>query len=109
MKPPSITLYNKVMLPLRGLPCERCPTLDSAIHHIIYRSQFQRMALVFLNLIPLCVHCHAEAHRDKLKFFEWLDRKYPKRLEKLNDIRVMVQHFRNSHVEVAMEYGGINE
>lgn len=108
MKPPPNSLYNKFMAPFRGLPCDLCPTIkqyDGNPHHIVYRSQSGHMTLVALNIIPLCVDCHADAHKNKFCFFEWLDRNYPGRLERLNEIKKELQRERATHKEIYEKYG----
>jgi len=90
-----------------GQPCAKCGRVHESNlgHHIVFKSQSGYMVLVFLNLIPLCIVCHARAHNNKLEFFDWLDREYPDRLERLNEIKQECQRLRLSHQEIYEKWG----
>jgi hypothetical protein len=107
MKPPSRTIYNRFMSQFIGQPCGKCGLVyeSNLGHHIIYKSQCGYLTLVFMNIIPLCLECHAEAHKAKFVFFEWLDDKYPGRLESLNEIKQECQRERYSHEEIFEKWG----
>lgn len=64
------------------LKCEKPKPLQAA--HILPKGHYPSMRFVLANVIGLCVGCHLFwAHKDPLGFTEWLDKKFPSRVDDL--------------------------
>lgn len=64
--------------------CEKCGRWENLeLHHVIYRSQSKYLIKEKLNHMMLCMECHADAHRSKVRFNQWLDENKPGLREQL--------------------------
>lgn len=68
-----------------GHKCLRCgKTKPLQAAHIFSKGKHQRLRFDPLNLLTLCVGCHIFwAHKDPVAFVDWINEKYPMRIEQL--------------------------
>jgi len=70
----------------RSKPCEKCgSTLYVQWVHIFSR-RYLSVRWHKLNNLSLCAGCHRWAHDQPTAFTQWIDHKYPDRLEALNNV-----------------------
>jgi hypothetical protein len=81
-------LVRELVLRRDGNCCLRCGKTDKLqAAHILSKGHYQRIRFELLNVLSLCVGCHIYgAHRDPADFVEWLEEKYPGRIQLLREL-----------------------
>jgi len=69
--------------------CDKCGKTDRQFHgsHILSTGAYPALAAELDNILCLCASCHTLApdswHKEIVKNYEWLNEKFPGRLERL--------------------------
>ena len=68
--------------------CERCGSTENLQHHHIVGRRNLTLRYDIINGLCLCYRCHFfQAHGGALEFIDWLDERFPSRMEYLRTAR----------------------
>jgi hypothetical protein len=81
-------LVRKLVLSRDGYKCCKCGGINILqAAHILSKGPWSRIRFAVLNVLTLCLRCHLYwGHRDPIAFVDWLNEKYPGRIEQLKII-----------------------
>ena len=78
-------LVRQIIMERDHNECQRCGNLHQLqAAHLLSKARRPRLRFELLNVIALCKGCHLYfAHKDPIGFTDWLQHKYPGRIEAL--------------------------
>lgn len=74
-----------------GWQCVKCGSVKNLqAAHIMPKGRYQRLRFEECNILTLCLGCHIfGAHRDPVGFIDWLEQKYPGKIQTLKEMAAM--------------------
>ena len=81
-------LVRKLVMERDNNECVRCgKKILLAAAHIFPKGKYPRLRFELLNVLSLCYYDHMEfGHKDPVGFTQWLEGKYPGRIETLREM-----------------------
>jgi hypothetical protein len=102
----KLDLFVKaVMIEMHGDRCLRCGSgYKVAASHILPKGKYPRLRFEALNVIPLCFGCHLHWwHKNPIEARDWLDKKFPGRIEQLQIIAATARRVDAKELLIALE------